>query len=233
MKISIKHLFALSLLTAAMTVNASGQGKQYEKMSSVDSSGTTTIEVAAVEAEVANQPINALSVEEEHGIIFMREEEKLARDVYITLYKKWGMAIFDNIAKSEQSHMDAMLVLIDKYALADPVVDDSVGAYTDYHFAETYEELVAIGLESLEGALRVGVLIEELDIKDINEMVEAVEGNDDIVMVYEELLKGSRNHLRAFWDVFSSKGFTYEPQFISQEAFDAIINSPMETGNLR
>jgi len=216
-----------------MTVNAAGHGHQHGKMSSVDSSGATTIEVEAVETQVAVEPINALSVEEEHGIVFMREEEKLARDVYLTLYDVWGMPIFKNIAKSEQSHMDAMLVLIDKYALADPNTDDAIGVYSDYHFVEVYEELVALGSQSLEQALRVGIIIEELDIKDINEISHEVDGNDDIVMVYEELLKGSRNHLRAFWDVFTSKGLTYEPQFISQEAFDEIVNSSMERGNLR
>lgn len=231
MKHSIKHLFALGLLAAAMSVNASSD-HQYGKMSSVDSSGATTIELEAVEAEVADEPIDALSADEEHGIVFMREEEKLARDVYLTLYDMWGMSIFKNIAESEQSHMEAMKVLIDKYALADPNVDDTIGVYSDYHFIEAYEELVALGSESLENALRVGIIIEELDIKDINEVLDEVEGNDDVVMVYEELLKGSRNHLRAFWDVFSSKGLTYEPQFISQEEFDEIINTPMETSHL-
>jgi len=230
MKYSIKNLFALGLLTAAMTVNAGGH--QYGKMSSVDATGATTIEVEAVETEVEESEVGSLSVEEEHGIVFMREEEKLARDVYLTLYDMWGMKIFKNIAESEQSHMEAMLVLIEKYALADPNVDDTIGVYSDYHFVEAYEELVALGSESLENALRVGIIIEELDIKDIKEISVEVEGNDDVVMVYEELLKGSRNHLRAFWDVFSSKDLTYEPQFISQEEFDEIINSPMETGNL-
>ena len=222
MKFAIQTLFAIGF--TALALNASAGNGKWSQNNSVVSSDTEIVESTAIES---------ISVEEEHGIIFMREEEKLARDVYTTLYDIWGMAIFNNIAKSEQSHMDAMKVLIDKYALADPNIDDSVGVYSDYHFVETYEELVALGSESLEGALRVGIIIEELDIKDINEMASEVEGNDDIVSTYEELLKGSRNHLRAFWDVFSSKGLDYEPQFISQEEFDSIINSPMETGNLQ
>jgi len=220
MKFAIQTLFAIGF--TALSLNASAVN--YLQNNTVVSADTEIVESTS---------IDSISVEEEHGIIFMREEEKLARDVYITLYDIWGMAIFNNIAKSEQSHMDAMKVLIDKYALADPNIDDSVGVYSDYHFVETYEELVALGSESLESALKVGIIIEELDIKDINEMAHEVEGNDDIVSTYEELLKGSRNHLRAFWDVFSSKGLTYEPQFISQEEFDAIINSPMETENLK
>ncbi|MEA1989655.1 MAG: DUF2202 domain-containing protein [Pseudomonadota bacterium] len=222
MKFAIQTLFAIGF--TVLSLNASAGNGNGSQNNNVVSSDTEVVESTS---------IDSISVEEEHGIIFMREEEKLARDVYTTLYDIWGMPIFNNIAKSEQSHMDAMKVLIDKYALADPNIDDSVGVYSDYHFAEAYEELVSLGSESLESALKVGIIIEELDIKDINEMAYEVEGNDDILSTYEELLKGSRNHLRAFWDVFSSKGLTYEPQFISQEEFDAIINSPMETTNLK
>ena len=228
MKNSIKSIFALGLLTLAMTANADVS----PVTSSVDLQGATTIELQSVESAVSTQPINALSVEVEQGLIFMREEEKLARDVYLALYDVWGLNIFENIAKSEQSHMDAILKLIEKYALADPVTDDSIGVYTNYEFVEMYEDLVAMGSESLEHALQVGIIIEELDIKDINEMVAEVDGNDDVVSVYQELLKGSRNHLRAFWELFTSKGGSYEPQFISQSEFDAIVSSPMERGNL-
>ncbi|MDP2030099.1 MAG: DUF2202 domain-containing protein [Thiobacillus sp.] len=48
-------------------------------------------------------------------LLFMREEEKLARDVYLTLYETWGLAVFSNIASSEQSHMDALLKLLRTY----------------------------------------------------------------------------------------------------------------------
>ncbi|WP_228767113.1 DUF2202 domain-containing protein [Thiomicrorhabdus heinhorstiae] len=224
MKPTLKNLFTVSVLTAAM-ITASGSALAAGKMTGKQSvSIDTVVETTAIES---------LSVDEEQGLLFMREEEKLARDVYLTLYDVWGLQIFKNISESEQSHMDAIKLLIEKYQLADPVIDDSVGVYTDYHFVETYEALVAKGTESLEGALQVGNMIEELDIKDIAESIDAVDGNDDIVAVYEELMKGSRNHLRSFWDVLTRYGFAYEPQFISQEEFDAIINSPMESTNLK
>jgi hypothetical protein len=225
---SIQGLFAVGLLAASLGVQAGGFGKASFKYVDTD----TTVE-QSVEEEASALPIEALSVEEEQGIIFMREEEKLARDVYLTLYEQWGLSIFKNIAKSEQSHMEALKVLIDKYQIADPVIDDTVGVFTDYHFVEVFEALTGKGAESLEAALQVGTQIEELDIKDIAEAAAQVEGNDDIVMVYDELMKGSRNHLRSFWDVLTQNGFTYEPQYITQEEFDAIINSPMEQTNLR
>ncbi|MGM0541897.1 MAG: DUF2202 domain-containing protein [Pseudomonadota bacterium] len=222
MKNFIKPVLAISLITVALSANAEDL--------SVESTVTSE---TTVESYIEASPIEAISSDEEAGLIFMREEEKLARDVYLTLYDIWGLKVFSSIAESEQTHTDTMKMLLDKYQIADPVLDDSIGVFTDQHFTEIFEALVAKGRESLEGALQVGAQIEDLDMKDIVESIEVVEGNDDIVMVYEELLKGSRNHLRSFWDVLVKNGFTYTPLYISQEEFDSIINSPMELSNLK
>ena len=45
-----------------------------------------------------------LSAKEASDLIFLREEEKLARDVYLALYDAWGTPIFLNISSSEQKH---------------------------------------------------------------------------------------------------------------------------------
>ena len=141
---------------------------------------------------------------------FMREEEKLARDVYATLYAAWGDPVFDNIAYSEQSHMDAMGRLLDKYGVQDPVTKTAVdpGVYPDScigdecvffdpALADLYKTLVADGTGSRFAGLLVGGLIEEKDMTDIRA---AIDETDDphIQSVYERLLCGSANHLRAF-----------------------------------
>lgn len=172
-----------------------------------------------------------LSTLEATSIQFMREEEKLARDVYLTLYDVWGTPIFVNIADSEQSHTDAVAGLIEKYGVVDPVTDDTIGVFTDPYFTEKFNELVALGSESYEKALTVGTLIEELDIADINEQIEIMK-HDDIIDVYSNLLKGSRNHLRSFYTLDLEAGIEYTPSFITQEEFDAIVNSDYETGNI-
>ena len=82
---------------------------------------------------------------------------------------------------------------------------------------------------SLIDALKVGVEIEELDMRDIAAQMVDID-NADILMVYDNLLRGSRNHLRAFMKVLTQQGGTYVPKYISQEEFDAIVNSPVETG---
>jgi hypothetical protein len=108
-----------------------------------------------------------LSPEEIDGLIFMREEEKLARDVYNTLYTKWGIRVFNNIAQAEQRHTDAIKVLLDKYELDDPIKDDVPGSFVNDDLQNLYDTLIAKGDSSLVDALLVGALIEEVDILDI------------------------------------------------------------------
>ena len=79
--------------------------------------------VAAADEAVA-QMDTVISDEEATGLIFMREEEKLARDVYLTLYDVWETAVFDNIASSEQTHMDAVLMLIDPLVYSMRIIVD-------------------------------------------------------------------------------------------------------------
>lgn len=174
-------------------------------------------------------PKSELSEEEITGLIQMREEEKLARDVYKTLGAKWGLKILTNIAESEQTHTNAVKVLLDHYDLEDPVKDDSIGAFTSPIIDELYNDLVYQGNKSLLDALIVGATVEDLDIYDLNELL-AETDNQDIIVVYNNLNKGSRNHLRAFVAQIENRGGSYSPQYISQTEFNAIISSEQERG---
>ena len=144
--------------------------------------------------------ITALTDEEISWLTFMREEEKLARDVYLELYDLWGLPIFANIAASEQRHTDAVERLLDKYDIVDPVVDENIrGGFTDPELDTMYGELLAKGSISLIDALQVGVMIEEADIADINEaLLATADVHQDVERVYTNLLEGSYNHLAAF-----------------------------------
>lgn len=130
----------------------------------------------------------------------MREEEKLARDVYFTLYDECQASIFLNISESEQRHMDALKRLIVKYGLKDPVVKDDVGEFTNPVFSELYFELVTKRMAEEADycdALQVGIDIEVLDIEDIELALTEVEAQD-VNRVLNNLLNGSYNHLNAF-----------------------------------
>lgn len=162
-------------------------------------------------------------------LVFMREEEKLARDVYITLFDRWQNPVFGNISGAEQRHMDSMKNQISKYGLIDPVTDDAVGVFQNEELAALYQELVDRGNVSLEEALYVGGYIEELDIGDLEEAIEE-SAHSDITRAYENLERGSRNHLRAFVGQIENLGIVYEAQLMPQEAVDAIVNTATERG---
>ena len=170
-----------------------------------------------------------LSAEEKAGLIQMREEEKLAHDVYVTMYKKWGLNVFNNISGSEQTHTDTIKYLLDKYGIKDPVKDTTVGKFTDPKMKELYDSLVEQGNKSMIDALKVGATVEDLDIKDLEELLPKTD-NEDIRIAYQNLDKGSRNHIRAFVRNLERNGETYTPQFISQERFNEIIAGDQERG---
>ena len=179
---------------------------------------------------IANLPYEDLSTDEEAGLMLMREEEKLARDVYQTLYEEWGLAIFSNIALAEQRHMTAIKSLLDKYGLTDPVDGFGVGEFTPGAMQGLYDTLVEEGKTSLVAALHVGATIEDLDIYDLYNLLNGTD-NAGIKTVYENLAKGSRNHLRAFAYQLSINGAgDYEAQYLSQDEIDDIISSEWERG---
>jgi len=186
---------------------------------------------AGLSTIAANLPMEDLSPLEELGLAKMREEEKLARDVYQVLHDKWGHRIFSNIAQSEQRHMDAIKALLDKYSQPDPVTDTTLGVFSDPELQSLYNSLVEQGQQSLVEALKVGATIEDLDIKDLYDFLQETD-NSDIKTVYQNLVKGSRNHLRSFTYQLSLNGVTYEAQFLTTEQINDIITSPQERGRV-
>ncbi len=182
--------------------------------------------------KVTNTDSNlGLTTDERKWLIFMREEEKLARDVYTTLGNKWKLNIFSNIANSEQTHTDAVKALLIRYEIEDPSANESIGVFTSPVIQKLYNDLITQGEKSSLDALIVGATIEDLDINDLDDAISNTR-KSDILQVYKNLQKGSRNHLRAFSRNIESSGAIYVPKYISQELFNSIISSPQEKGRI-
>ena len=164
-----------------------------------------------------------LTEAEIEGIRFMREEEKVARDVYIYLYEIYPLRPFLNISLSEQAHMDAIKYLIDTFDLEDPVGDNPEGMFQNEELQELYDALIEIGSTSREEALKVGALIEEVDIIDLQTELDSIAENEDVISVYTNLCRASEAHLRAFTGVLTLYGVEYVPVKLSQEEFDRIM----------
>lgn len=142
-------------------------------------------------------PIAPATPEEAKWLTFMREEEKLARDVYQQLGEKYNLNVFRNVSRSEDQHANAVATLLSRYGIKDPAQDNPAGVYSDASLNALYSELIAKGSVSIKDALEVGVLIEKTDIADLESAIKET-SKLDIKRVYTNLLNGSFNHLEAF-----------------------------------
>lgn len=174
-------------------------------------------------------PLENLSDAEKSALLFMREEEKLARDMYNAMYDQWGVRLFSNIAQAEQRHMDAVLCLLNKYQLTDPARDKATGVFQNAQLQTLYNALLAEGKQSKAAAFNVGAKIEDVDLADLIKLKPDMD-NADIRAVFDELTRGSRNHLRAFVTNLKTLNLTFTPANISRELFDEIISTPREKG---
>lgn len=170
-----------------------------------------------------------LTTDEEAGLLLMREEEKLAHDVYVTFYSTFGHIVFKNISNSETAHTNAVAYLLEGFNLEDPALD-GVGEFANEAFQTMFSDLVEQGSVGLTEALKVGALIEETDIADLQQLIEATE-NETLKRVYGNLLRGSTFHLKAFTGILSRYGVTYVPTVLSQEEFDAIVETSSTNDN--
>lgn len=177
-----------------------------------------------------SDPAQTLSQEEIASLQFMYEEEKLARDVYLYLFDAYDHMVFDHISGSEQTHMDAIQTLMDKYEVENDATDVR-GEFVDADLQALYVQLTAQGDQSLIEALTVGATIEDLDIYDLQQAITTF-NNEDIINVYESLACGSRNHIRAFSKHLDLEGGSYIAQFISQEEYQTILSGNHESCGL-
>lgn len=219
---------ALALGASAGCLGADSPAEPSNPVFIKGNGGASAIDNDALRDRLDSLVTGELSTTERDDIFFMREEEKVARDVYLALYDEWGLQPQDNISDSEQSHMDAMLRLVELYDLEDPATG-TVGTFTNPELQALHDDLVEWGLKSAIDSLEVGCRIEEKDMRDIQVRLDRTD-EEAIQIVYENLMRGSRNHLRAFYRTLTRHGGEYEPVIISQEQFDEIVSSDFETG---
>ncbi len=182
------------------------------------SSGLESGKTGGEEAETPEETSEGLAAD----LRYLREEEKLARDVYLRLGEAWGLRVFENIARSEQQHTDTVKALLATRGIEDPVSDDTVGVFQDEVLRGLYETLVEQGLRSEGEALKVGAMIEELDIQDIGDL-EARTEEADVLAVYQSLKCGSHNHMRAFSRQLDQRGLSYAVQYITEDEYATIL----------
>ncbi len=171
---------------------------------------------------INQMPFQPISDAELAGMMRMREEEKLAHDVYLFLAHRWNDPAFANIAQAEQAHMEAMRALMSKYGVPNTLQEDVPGVFTNPYFQNLYHEFTARGAASREGAMEVAATIEDMNIHDLNVMM-AQADNEDIRFVYQNLMAGSMTHMRTYSNLMGSMGHMYSPRYMSQDEYDRIM----------
>ncbi|MBK8627655.1 MAG: DUF2202 domain-containing protein [Saprospiraceae bacterium] len=178
-----------------------------------------------------NAPItynDTLTENEKAGLVKMREEEKLAFEVYTFLDAKWDHQVFKNIKQSEARHGELVKGLIDQFGIKDPYIAAN-GQYANAEMQKLYQELTTKGSQSLKDAFIVGAIIEDMDIADLDILMAATT-NKDLLGVYDNLNRGSRNHIRAFSRQLGNMDVVYTPTYIHKDRYTAIINGDHEEG---
>lgn len=233
MKTYIKNLVIGSLLVFSFVLAGSCQkdavnvaNERYASVINVMADGTSTVVEANLKSAFIATP--ALTVDELASLLKMKEEEKLARDVYAALYKKWGSLIFSNISAAENNHLNALILLLQNYGLTETTAGEA-GKFSNAEVQALYDKLVTNGTVSIAEAYKTGALIEELDISDLVVALSTT-ANANVIMVLENLYRGSRNHLRAFNRQLTRLGITYNPVYISQSEYDLIAGAVFEKG---
>ena len=229
----MKSLVIGSFMVASLLVasscqkdNMNTENAQYASVLAVSADGTSSV----IEANLKSALITTsdLTDSELASLQKMKEEEKLARDVYSVLSQKWGSSVFTNISVAESNHLNAILLLLTSYGSTETSIGEA-GIFADAAVQKLYNDLVAKASVSLEEAYKTGALIEEMDIKDLLEALSSTT-NENVTLVFENLLKGSRNHLRAFNLQLTTLGIVYTPFYITQTDYNLIVTSPMEKG---
>jgi hypothetical protein len=163
----------------------------------------------------------ALTSRGKEGLLFVREEEKTARDLYTSLYEKYNLPTFRDLARSEQSHMDQAKAIIDKYGLTIPGKDER-GVFQNQTLQKIHDEFLTKGLSSDQDALKVAATFEEISIMDLEKELAVTEAAD-VKAMYQGLLAGSQKHLRSYVTDLKDQGIKYDPQLLERDEFEKIV----------
>ncbi len=234
MKIRLERLGLILfsvLLVSSMIMGCSDSNDDpmdFQIDNGIDDAVTNVDDASDQSSDDTTDNTSTINEEDKNALLFMLEEEKLARDTYKFLNAYWGLVQFENIMQSEQSHMNAVETLVKAYNIDYEILEE--GQFGNEDLQAWYDKFVTDGIVDEVAALTVGATIEDLDIVDLEENIQAT-SNSDIAEVFASLQCGSRNHLRSFVQSLENSGATYVPQFLTSEAFDVILDGAREQCN--
>jgi hypothetical protein len=157
---------------------------------------------------ISETPVAALSDAQKESLLFMYNEEKMARDLYVSLNALNPIKTLENIAlRAEQTHMEMVYELITKYDLdTQNLTELAPNEFSNAAVQNLYDALYERGAPSLQASLEVGCMVEVTDINDLNVHLAEVQGIEDLEAVFENLRAGSYTHYWAFDTALKNMG---------------------------
>ncbi len=155
---------------------------------------------------------------------FLREEEKVAHNVYEVLYAIWNEPSFLEIMSEEAEHMEVLKHLLKQKDIPDPLegIETDNGIFTRPALKKMFEDLTAQGARSVTEAYKVAAIFEETDIRDLTNRFNATQ-DPDVREVYDELIHASEHHLRTCVQNLKRLGYAYPPTVLPREDYERII----------
>jgi len=188
------------ILTGAIGLTSCNTSDELDQTPSIPfvnyvGNGTANVDIEGIMTTFPAGTVTVTTTVED-WLKYMREEEKVAQDLYLAFNRLYNHRTFNNISRSEQNHMNAILRLMNYYQVEDPA-STVEGTFTNPDLQSLYNELLAMGQVSLKEALKVGVLVEETDIADLEEIY-TLTPPANVKAVADALKAASNAHLRAF-----------------------------------
>lgn len=221
----IRSLLLMMLLITVYACSRTDSSNKDTLTVSLD--GYTSIDSKALENDLNSYQIGTLSQLEREGLLFLYEEEKLASDLFGSFDHDWNQPVFEATSSSESTHSDAVNLLIKRYSETSPSKAGD-GEFNNQELQSLYSGLYSEGSASFADALNASAAVEELSLIDTQVQLDRIDDNDDIRFVYEQLLLGSRNHLRAFVNSLEALDTNYAPRYLTTEEYKAIITISIE-----
>jgi len=191
----------------------------------VKSDGATTFALAGVTP--AFDSTADLTADEIEFIYAVREDEKVARDLYFSFFGTFGLKPFENIGKAEDNHIKATEKLFDYYEIDYPALSEN-GKFENAIRQKLFDSLLLKGTPELE-AFKVMAMLEESNIVEYGEVLKTI-ANPNIKIVIENLARASANHFKAAIRQITALGGTYTPALMTQEQYRAVIAIGFEKG---
>lgn len=170
-----------------------------------------------------------LTADETEFLYAIREDEKIAHDVYAAFSALYPAAkTISKIMTAESSHISAAEAVLDYYEIEYPPLSDT-GIFEDADRQALYNDLITKGTTLIKAYGTMALMEEETvyAYKSIQNQLT----NSNLSLLLSQLIKASSNHLRATVRQVVKLGGSYSPAYLSDEEYQTIINMAFENGN--